>query len=145
MTQSEFENGLKVLRIKHHQQVADVSRQQNEVKEEIANLGRNIHEMQVLKSKLEQQRQYLGMMRQEAETKYSLEVQKFREENWSETRKLEEVSDWALVNELISRGYHGELKNEQKDADWLAGIAAKFAGAYITPPSVAELIEQQHD
>lgn len=139
MTQSEFENGMRELRQKHYQQVAEVQRQQNEVKEEIANLGRNINEMQARKKKLEQQRIYLGMIRHDADTKYNLEVQKFRDENWSETRKLEEVSDWALVNELISRGYHGELKNEQKDADWLAGIAAKFAGAYITPPQSQNL------
>lgn len=138
MYQTEFEQGIKDIRSKYQPIIKGLELQQKELKHELSGLVKQA-------SDLRQKLQRVGIMRIEMESKQRDEVAKFTKENFTIKRNMEDVSDWALVNEMKKRGYYGDLHNEEKDADWLAGIAAKFADRYVTPPNVAELVEQQLD
>lgn len=133
MNQKEFEQGIKEIRSKYQPIIKGLELQQKELRHELSGL----HKQQ---NDLEQKLQRVGIMRIEMESKQRDGVEKFRKENFTVKRNLEDMSDWALVNEMKKRGYYGDLHNEQRDADWLAGIAAKFASH-----NVAELVGQQLD
>lgn len=144
MKQTEFEDALRQMRLKNSAAMNQINAMQQEVKEEIASIGRIINEMQAKKKQLEVRRLGLAKCRDEESAKQKDTIRKFIEENRTEERKLSEVSDWCLVNELVARGFHGTIQNEGKPDDFMAVLKQRFSrDEYITPPNVQEFIEQQ--
>lgn len=106
--------------------IQQLIKMQLEAKEEGASLKRQIGQLCAQKEKLNQQMAYLGTKRIEVEKSWREKIKKFYEENHTQTRKLEEVSDWALVNELLKRGYTGELHSKSKPESYLTEINQKL-------------------
>ena len=114
--------------------------EQNELKDQIAGYGRRVNELLLEKKRLEQKRHALHLLRMEIEHKENVKIAKFIEENKTDERKLSDVSDYCLVNELAARGFTGRLDNEAKSPDLMAGLNFRLGGEYITPPNIAELV-----
>ena len=122
MTQVEFENQLRELRCQKGAAVSAVALMQSEVKEEISAIDRQIKDLRARREKLNQQRLVLGSRRIELEREHG-------EENFTESRELENVSEWALVKELRKRGYTGSLENNEKGDDFLKTLNLNLNGA----------------
>lgn len=130
MIQIEFEDKLRQMRAEKNNATHEIEAQQRDVKEQIASLGRRSHELCVERKKMEQKRLALGLLRNEIEDKHNKKIQKFIEENKTDERKLSDVSDNCLVNELVARGFHGVIEHNEKSADFMAGLKLTFAGKY---------------
>ena len=140
MKQTEFEQKLIELKSKDRELLKSLRVQQVELKEEIANIGRQIHDLFVCRKKKEQMLHGINLQIMKVETDRREAINAFKQENWSEERKLSEVSDWCLVNELVARGFSGTITNDEKDPEFMTNLSKKFAsGKFITPPILDEL------
>ena len=104
MTQVEFENQLRELNGQKAQVMNMYALMQNEVKEEIAEKNRQIHELSEQVQRLKVQRAGLNERRLKAEREWGDKIRKFTSENFSETRVLSDVSEWSLAAEFRHRG-----------------------------------------
>lgn len=102
---------------------------QSEVKEEISAIDRQIKDLRARREKLNQQRLVLGSRRIELEREHGERIRNFFKENFTESRELENVSEWALVKELRKRGYKGSLENNGKGDDFLKTLNLNLNGA----------------
>lgn len=128
MTQVEFENQLRELRCQKGAAVSAVALMQSEVKEEISAIDRQIKDLRARREKLNQQRLALGSRRIELEREHGERIRNFFKENFTESRELENVSEWALVKELRKRGYTGSLENNEKGDDFLKTLNLNLNG-----------------
>ena len=128
MTQVEFENQLRELRNQKAQVMNQFSLMQNDVKEEIAEKNRQIHELSEQVQRLKVQRAGLNERRLKAEREWGDKIRKFTSENFSETRALADVSDWAIARELNRRGFRGSIFNEEKSPDFLDTFNRRING-----------------
>ena len=101
---------------------------QNEVKEEIAEKNRQIHELSEQVQRLKVQRAGLNERRLKAEREWGDKIRKFTSENFSETRALADVSEWSLAAELRHRGYTGQLINPEKGESFMMNLNGKLNG-----------------
>jgi len=123
MTQVEFENQLRELNGQKAQVINMYALMQNEVKEEIAEKNRQIHELSEQVQRLKVQRAGL-----KAEREWGDKIRKFTSENFSETRALADVSEWSLAAELRHRGYTGQLINPEKGEEFMMNLNGKLNG-----------------
>ena len=143
MKQTEFEQKLIELKSKDRELLKSLRVQQVELKEEIANIGRQIHDLFVCRKKKEQMLHGINLQIMKVETDRREAINAFKQENWSEERKLSEVSDWCLVNELIARGFKGTIENDGKGAEFMENLSKRFAhGIVLTPPSSDEQLNE---
>ena len=115
MTQIEFEEQKRELHVQYAQERSQIELWQAENKEQIAETKKRLAEVNGMLSKLEAQKQMLGQRRLDCQTKWSERIHKFRKENFSTTRELENISDFGLVRELKKRGWYGHLDNRNED------------------------------
>lgn len=101
---------------------------QSEVKEEISAIDRQIKDLRARREKLNQQRLAYGTRRLELEREHGERIRNFFKENFTESRELENVSEWALVKELRKRGYKGSLENNSKGDDFLKTLNLNLNG-----------------
>jgi uncharacterized coiled-coil DUF342 family protein len=128
MTQVEFENQLRELNGQKAQVMNMYALMQNEVKEEIAEKNRQIHELSEQVQRLKVQRAGLTERRLKAEREWGDKIRKFTSENFSETRALADVSEWSLAAELRHRGYTGQLINPEKCEEFMMNLNGKLNG-----------------
>ena len=128
MTQVEFENQLRELNGQKAQVMNMYALMQNEVKEEIAEKNRQIHELSEQVQRLKVQRAGLNERRLKAEREWGDKIRKFTSENFSETRALDDVSEWSLAAELRHRGYTGQLINPEKGEEFMMNLNGKLNG-----------------
>ena len=127
MTQIEFENQLREMRCQKGAAVSAIAKMQSEVKEEIAGLQRQFDDIKNRLHRLQQERSMLGLKRIAIEKEWADAIKKFTDDNYTTTRALENVSDWALANELCARGFFGNLNNENREEEFLEKFNAKLA------------------
>ena len=127
MTQIEFENQLREMRCQKGAAVSAIAKMQSEVKEEIAGLQRQFDDIKNRLHRLQQERSMLGLKRIAIEKEWADAIKKFTDDNYTTTRALENVSDWALANELCARGFFGNLSNEHREEEFLEKFNAKLA------------------
>ena len=128
MTQVQFENQLRELNGQKAQVINMYALMQNEVKEEIAEKNRQIHELSEQVQRLKVQRAGLNERRLKAEREWGDKIRKFTSENFSETRVLADVSEWSLAAELRHRGYTGQLINPEKGEEFMMNLNGKLNG-----------------
>ena len=128
MTQVEFENQLRELNGQKAHVINMYALMQNEVKEEIAEKNRQIHELSEQVQRLKVQRAGLNERRLKAEREWGDKIRKFTSENFSETRALADVSEWSLAAELRHRGYTGQLINPEKGEEFMMNLNGKLNG-----------------
>lgn len=128
MTQIEFENQLREMRCQKGASVSAIAKMQSEVKEEIAGLQRQFDDIKNRLHRLQQERSMLGLKRISIEKEWADAIKKFTDDNYTTTRALENVSDWALINEFRSRGFHGRFYNEEKGQEYLDQLNEKLNG-----------------
>lgn len=128
MTQIEFENQMRELRTQKGAELTAIAKMQGEVKEEIAAIDRQIHELKERKAKFNQQRIALSDRRFALEQEWGKRIKDFFDRNYTTSRELENVSEWALANELRHRGYTGQLINPEKDEEFMMKINGKLNG-----------------
>lgn len=131
MKQTEVETKLVEIKSKWASKINELASLKNDIKEQRMNLGREIAEKQKELKRLYQQEHFYGMQVYEMQAKRHDEVSKFKKEHYSGERKLGEVSDWCLVNELVARGFTGTINNDAKPDDFMQGLQKRFAGGGI--------------
>ena len=129
MTQIEFENELRELRCQKGAAISAIAMMQGEVKEEISAIDRQIKDLRTRREKLNQQRIVLGNQRFAIEKELGEKIRKFFDENYTTSRELENVSEWAIANELRHRGFSGTLINPDKEQEFMSNLNAKLNGS----------------
>lgn len=122
MTQVEFENQMRELRVQKGAALTAIARLQGEVKDDMEAIDRQIHELKERKAKLNQQRIALSDRRFALEQEWGKRIKDFQDANYTTTRTLENVSEWLLVKELSKRGYFGNLDHADKHGDFLINL-----------------------
>ncbi len=128
MTQIEFENQMRALRTQKGAELTAIARLQCEVKDDMEAIDRQIHELKERKTKLNQQRIALSDRRFALEQEWGKRIKDFFDQNYTTSRELENVSEWALANELRHRGYTGQLINPEKDEEFMMNLNGKLNG-----------------
>ena len=129
MTQIEFENQMRELRTQKGAALTAIARLQGEVKDDMEAIDRQIHELKERKAKLNQQRIALSDRRFALEQEWGKRIKDFQDANFTTTRELENVSEWAIANELRHRGFSGTLINPDKEQEFMSNLNAKLNGA----------------
>ena len=128
MTQIEFENQMRELRVQKGAALTAIARLQGDVKEQIAAIDRKVKELKAEREKLNQQRIALSDRRFALEQEWGKRIKEFQDANYTTTRELENVSEWAIANELRKRGYSGTLVNSDKEPDFIEHLNEKLNG-----------------
>lgn len=144
MNQEEFEKGLRELKEQRNTALSGIDYLLGDVRQRRALLQREYEALQSRRTMLTVERLGLERQRGELSRKWSLKIQAYIEENGTTARKLEEVSDWCIINELRHRGFKGQLENEGKENTFLENLNAKLNGKESTPPTSLDT-EQQHE
>ena len=129
MTQIEFENQMRELRTQKGAALTAIARLQGDVKEQIAAIDRKVKELKAEREKLNQQRIALSDRRFALEQEWGKRIKEFQDANYTTTRELENVSEWAIANELRHRGFSGTLINPDKEQEFMSNLNAKLNGA----------------
>ena len=132
MTQVEFENQMRELRVQKGVELTVIAKMQGEVKEEIAAIDRKVKELRAEREKLNQQRIMLSQNRFSKEQEWGKRIKDFYDQHYTTTRELENVSEWAIANELRHRGYTGTLINADKEQEFLETLNKKLNGTSDT-------------
>ena len=128
MTQVEFENQMRELRVQKGVELTVIAKMQGEVKEEIAAIDRKVKELRAEREKLNQQRIMLSQNRFSKEQEWGKRIKDFYDQHYTTTSELENVSEWAIANELRHRGYTGTLINADKEQEFLETLNKKLNG-----------------
>ena len=128
MTQIEFENQMRELRTQKGAELTAIAKMHGEVKEEIAAIDRQVKELLAKREKLNQQRIIFANRRFDLEREWGEKIKKFYDENYTTSRELENVSEWALASELRHRGYTGQLINPEKAEEFMMNLNGKLNG-----------------
>ena len=128
MTQIEFENQMRELRVQKGAALTAIARLQGEVKDDMEAIDRQIHELKERKAKLNQQRIALSDRRFALEQEWGKRIKEFQDANFTTTRELENISEGTIANELRKRGYSGTLVNPDKEPDFIEHLNEKLNG-----------------
>lgn len=128
MTQIEFENQIRDLRTQRDAELTALARLQGEVKDDMEAIDRQIYGLKERKAKLNQQRHALSDRRLVLEQEWVKRIKEFQDANFSTSRELENISEWALAKELRKRGYNGTLINPDKEPDFIEHLNQKLNG-----------------
>lgn len=115
MTQVEFEKQLADLKAAKNREMEAIESWQVELKQKLADWQKRRTEAEGAISRLKAEKAAIASRRVELERKWSAKIEKFKAENFSETRELESISDFALVKEMAKRGWQGSLYNLRED------------------------------
>ena len=129
MTQVEFENQMRELRVQKGVELTVIAKMQGEVKEQIAAIDRKVKELKAEREKLNQQRIMLSQNRFAKEQEWGKRIKDFYDQHYTTTRELENVSEWAIAKELRHRGFSGTLINPDKEQEFMLNLNAKLNGA----------------
>ena len=118
------------MREDREKRTAHLKKMASELDVKIADHGKLVHKMLLEYDDLKAQRAILNRERNKIEEECYQKMRDFRANNEKDvTRNLEDVSDWALVNELAARGFTldgGRLANPNNDDEWLENLNRKL-------------------
>ena len=118
------------MREDREKRTAHLKKMVSELDVKIADHGKLVHKMLLEYDDLKAQRAMLNRERTKIEQECYEKMRDFRANNEKDvTRNLEDVSDWALVNELAARGFTldgGRLANPNNDDEWLENLNRKL-------------------
>ena len=118
------------MREDREKRTAHLKKMVSELDVKIADHGKLVHKMLLEYDDLKAQRAMLNRERNKIEEECYQKMRDFRANNEKDvTRNLEDVSDWALVNELAARGFTldgGRLANPNNDDEWLKNLNRKL-------------------
>lgn len=137
MTQVEFENQLRELKNQKSAALAPIHQMLGGVKEKISAINRQIKDLMARREELNQQKILISNQLQEMYKQWQTKINEFTSENYTETRTLENISEWSLVKELNKRGYTGVLTNTEKDGEFLDTLNKKLNGNWSEGESQA--------
>ena len=130
MKQAEFDEVLRQMREDREKRTAHLKKMASDLDVKIADHGKLVHKMLLEYDDLKAQRAMLNRERTKIEQECYEKMRDFRANNEKDvTRNLEDVSDWALVNELAARGFTldgGRLANPNNDNEWLENLNRKL-------------------
>ena len=130
MKQAEFDEVLRQMREDREKRTAHLKKMASELDVKIADHGKLVHKTLLEYDDLKAQRAMLNRERNKIEEECYQKMRDFRANNEKDvTRNLEDVSDWALVNELAARGFTldgGRLANPNNDDEWLENLNRKL-------------------
>ncbi len=132
MTQVDFEKKLAELKAESNREKVAIENWQVELKQKMAEWHKRRTEAEGAISRLKAEKNALASRRVEIERKWAAKIEKFKAENYSQTRELEAISDYAIVKELAKRGWHGSLHNEREDMaeEHKEGVKKAFGAMY---------------
>ena len=118
------------MREDREKRTAHLKKMASDLDVKIADHGKLVHKMLLEYDDLKAQRAMLNRERTKIEQECYEKMRDFRANNEKDvTRNLEDVSDWALVNELAARGFTldgGRLANPNNDNEWLENLNRKL-------------------
>ena len=118
------------MREEREKRTAHLKKMASDLDVKIADHGKLVHKMLLEYDDLKAQRAMLNRERTKIEQECYEKMRDFRANNEKDvTRNLEDVSDWALVNELAARGFTldgGRLANPNNDDEWLENLNRKL-------------------
>ena len=118
------------MREDREKRTAHLKKMVSELDVKIADHGKLVHKTLLEYDDLKAQRAMLNRERNKIEEECYQKMRDFRANNEKDvTRNLEDVSDWALVNELAARGFTldgGRLANPNNDDEWLENLNRKL-------------------
>ena len=118
------------MREDREKRTAHLKKMASDLDVKIADHGKLVHKMLLEYDDLKAQRAMLNRERTKIEQECYERMRDFRANNEKDvTRNLEDVSDWALVNELAARGFTldgGRLANPNNDDEWLENLNRKL-------------------
>ena len=118
------------MREDREKRTAHLKKMASDLDVKIADHGKLVHKMLLEYDDLNAQRAMLNRERTKIEQECYEKMRDFRANNEKDvTRNLEDVSDWALVNELAARGFTldgGRLANPNNDDEWLENLNRKL-------------------
>ena len=130
MKQAEFDEVLRQMREDREKRTAHLKKMASDLDVKIADHGKLVHKLLLEYDDLKAQRAMLNRERTKIEQECYEKMRDFRANNEKDvTRNLEDVSDWALVNELAARGFTldgGRLANPNNDDEWLENLNRKL-------------------
>ena len=128
MKQTEFEKALNGLKADMHRELEAIEGWQVDIKAKMADWHKRRVEAEGAISRLKAEQRGLAARRVEVERKWKQKLLRFKAENYSESRELEAISDYALVKELAKRGWFGTIDNGRSDmaADHKSGVIETF-------------------
>jgi hypothetical protein len=115
MTQVEFEKQLNGMKADYHRELEAIEKWQVELKRDIAEKTKQRTDVEGAISRMKAEKRGLAARRMEIQQKWQRRIEQFKNDNYSEERRLESVSDFTLVKELAKRGWHGPIWNERED------------------------------
>ena len=137
MKQAEFDEVLRQMREDREKRTAHLKKMASDLDVKIADHGKLVHKMLLEYDDLKAQRAMLNRERTKIEQECYEKMRDFRQANEKDvTRNLEDVSEWALVNELAARGFTldgGRLVSSDHDDEWLDHLNAKLVAHGDTP------------
>lgn len=131
MKQVEFESKLVALKQEKAKELDVVDGMLLQCEEELAYNRRKIAELEAERRGILAKKRGLLTQRENINQKWYDKIQQFKKDFSSCKRNLEDVSDWALVNEFMHRGFTGKVENCELDARYLEDINRKFSGEKI--------------
>ena len=129
MKQVEFDERIREMRKEMQKERKGLKPMIEELNIRINELGAQSHRLVVEQKMLRVQRAALTKRMNDIEEKWSKRMSEFRKDNpYGELEsKLEDVSDFCIINELVRRGFHGTIDNEGKTADFMETVKKRFA------------------
>lgn len=131
MTKIEFDNQVREMRDQKLQIMEHFLLMNNELKEEIANKKRQMHELGLQLNKLKMQKHSLVECQTKASREWSNKIQKFISDFHKDYEtSWQSVSTYTLVKELRKRGWHGKIENDDPEMsqEHKNGVIAAFNG-----------------
>lgn len=130
MKQSEFDDALRQMREDCKKKTAHLKKMASDLNVDIAAHGKLVHKVLQEYDDMKAQRAMLSREITKIELEYHEKSRDFYAANEKDvTRNLEDVSEWALVNELAARGFtldSGRLVSSDHDDEWLDHLNAKL-------------------
>ena len=119
MKQVEFEEKVREMRVKHNKEKGVLLELLKQKKNGLSALREQLQDVYNKMAVLSNEKQFLGNSIYDLDTKFREQVNKMRQECEPLTRNLEDLSDWSLINELVARGFCGELKHAEKTEEYM--------------------------
>lgn len=107
------------------------------VKEKISAVDRQIKDLRAKREELNQQRIIISNQLQQQQKQWYDKIASFTTENFSETRTLENISDWTIAKELHRRGFTGILAHLEKEGDFIDTMNKNLNGSWSEEESQA--------
>lgn len=130
MKQVDFDETLRQMRMEHQQATINIKRMIADKDLELAEKCKALNKMGMEYQELKAQRALMHKELNRIDAEHAAKYREFVKANQGHvSRQLEDVSEWALVNELASRGFclnGGGIYHPDKAEDWLMNLSRKL-------------------